>query len=555
MATTNIFWGFSVDGTELVIRSNSNSPAVNKWVQDSTYVGDAALMTPPWQDGTYDKTAVTKLTFNNSYKVVPYYTYRWFDGFTGLVNPTAGSTYNMNIDMSACLDASCMFRGCTNLETLTLNTTNFCLKKIVKADSMFENCCKLSSLTTANACWTTTNATLESAVAMFEQCYMLSDFSFLTRIKTANLKEASWMLAAVGVASGVENIPINLTGWDLTNLVNSVNGDGIFENMGEYSGTSTATYAVDVTNMVLGADADRLFANAAANGGNGIAQFTGLDTVNATAVESLWNAFNRCSKNGCDIDLTTWDVSNVQDINSIFSNNPWTTGTVNISGLNFSYVDDAGSIFTDFSGSADLSNVDFSSVTTFENAFSGTLLNKFTFDKMLTSNALTNMSYAFKDSQYFDYRILKNFDTSNVTTMAYMLDGTTHVVGNEMHFISNLSHLTDIRRIFSQSNIEYVDISPLNSSPISNISGMFYNSSIKTIYTGGTLMDWSSKTGDNYVFWGCSNLVGGNGTAYSSSGVKDISYARCDLVKGNAGIASDQKGYFSAALTMNHCLA
>lgn len=56
------------------------------------------------------------------------------------------------------------------------------------------------------------------------------------------------------------------------------------------------------------------------------------------------------------------------------------------------------------------------------------------------------------------------------------------------------------------------------------------------------------------MFENCTNLVGGSGTVYNSSKI-NAEYALCDLVVGNAGITSNQKGYFSAALTMNHCLA
>lgn len=71
------------------------------------------------------------------------------------------------------------------------------------------------------------------------------------------------------------------------------------------------------------------------------------------------------------------------------------------------------------------------------------------------------------------------------------------------------------------------------------MSGMFMNcNSLKTIYVGD---DWNTEKVENslYMFWNCTQLVGGAGTTYNS-GKHDKEYARID-----GGPTSTTPGYFT----------
>ena len=106
---------------------------------------------------------------------------------------------------------------------------------------------------------------------------------------------------------------------------------------------------------------------------------------------------------------------------------------------------------------------------------------------------------------------LANLNTSEVTDMSYMF-----------YFCSSLTSL---------------DVSSFNTGKVSDMEGMFsYCSSLTTINCDA---DWSTGSASaGYMFYGCTSLVGGNGTKYNSDKI-DVTYARLDGLDG-------KPGYFSA---------
>ncbi len=107
---------------------------------------------------------------------------------------------------------------------------------------------------------------------------------------------------------------------------------------------------------------------------------------------------------------------------------------------------------------------------------------------------------------------LSGFDTSNVTNMSEMFEECSSLTG--------------------------VDLSGWNTSNVTNMYGMFWNcSSLTTIYASSSFVT-GGATGSS-MFWECTSLVGGAGTAYSSSNT-DKTYARID-----GGPSSSTPGYFS----------
>jgi hypothetical protein len=65
---------------------------------------------------------------------------------------------------------------------------------------------------------------------------------------------------------------------------------------------------------------------------------------------------------------------------------------------------------------------------------------------------------------------------------------------------------------------------------------MFINTKVKTIYTSPQF-SLDSVTNSPGMFWNNTNLVGGNGTAYSNGFPQDKTYARID--------APGTPGYFT----------
>ena len=83
-----------------------------------------------------------------------------------------------------------------------------------------------------------------------------------------------------------------------------------------------------------------------------------------------------------------------------------------------------------------------------------------------------------------------------------------------------------------------LDLSSFNTLAASATERMFANTKIKTIYASSTF-DVATRYPyfSTEMFDGASNLVGGNGTSYTSAGIKDNTYACID--------APGTPGYFT----------
>lgn len=83
-------------------------------------------------------------------------------------------------------------------------------------------------------------------------------------------------------------------------------------------------------------------------------------------------------------------------------------------------------------------------------------------------------------------------------------------------------------------------MSNFNTSNVTNMNSMFYESqNLTTIYVNNKFVT-NNVTYDDFVFYGCTNLVGGSGTKYNASfysggNYADIRYARIDGGTGSPG--------------------
>jgi surface protein len=118
---------------------------------------------------------------------------------------------------------------------------------------------------------------------------------------------------------------------------------------------------------------------------------------------------------------------------------------------------------------------------------------------------------------------LSSFNTSNVTTMTEVFDGCTSLTS--------------------------LDLSSFNTANLINMPRMFNGcENLTTIYVGE---GWSTATVEysNDMFYGCTNLVGGQGTTYDENHV-DAEYAHIDggpsnpgyFTAKNAGLRGDVNG-------------
>lgn len=159
----------------------------------------------------------------------------------------------------------------------------------------------------------------------------------------------------------------------------------------------------------------------------------------------------------------------------------------------------------------------------------------------LNTSEVTDMSFLFLNCYALKTLDVSRFDTKNVTNMSGMFDGCSALTELNVSGFDTRS-VTKMTSMFNYcSNLTTLNLASFNTRNVMDIGGMFYYcSNLKTIYS---YSDWSQSdqlTNSYNMFYGCTSLVGGYGTAYNEN-ITDATYAHPDEY-GN-------RGYFTKPLT------
>ena len=141
-------------------------------------------------------------------------------------------------------------------------------------------------------------------------------------------------------------------------------------------------------------------------------------------------------------------------------------------------------------------------------------LESFTGMSFLNTSEVTSMAYMFYKCVNLTSLDVRNFNTSQVTTMFSMFNGC--------------------------SSLTSLDLSSFNTSQVTIMGSMFNGcNNLQTIYAGN---GWSTAAvaASSNMFTGCTSLVGGQGTTYSSSNPRDKTYAHIDGGTSNPGYFSEK---------------
>ncbi len=135
---------------------------------------------------------------------------------------------------------------------------------------------------------------------------------------------------------------------------------------------------------------------------------------------------------------------------------------------------------------------------------------------------------------------LNYLNTSEVTNMAWMFTNCTKLTSVDVsHF--NTSKVTSMSATFGTCwGLTSLDLTNFNTSQVTDMELMFYDSTnLRTIYVGD---GWSTATVtySSDMFYNCTSLVGGQGTAYSSSNPRNKTYAHIDGGPSNPGYFTDK---------------
>ena len=235
-----------------------------------------------------------------------------------------------------------------------------------------------------------------------------------------------------------------------------------------------------------------------------------------------------------ELDLSNFDTSKVTNMTKMFSG--CAANELDLSGFNTSNVKSMDWMFYNSKATAiNLSGFNTSNVTTMADMFACSKVTTLDLSNFNTSN-VTSMSEMFLEAIVTTID-LNSFDTSKVVTMAGMFTDSsiTDVKGIEKF---NTSNVTDLSSMFWRTKFVTLDLSSFDTSKVTRMVEMFMNSeNLKAIYVSDKFVTNSVKQ-DTNMFFGCTNLVGGNGTKYNSSHV-DKTYARIDGGTSNPGYFTD----------------
>ena len=185
--------------------------------------------------------------------------------------------------------------------------------------------------------------------------------------------------------------------------------------------------------------------------------------------------------------------------------------------------------------SLDLSNFNTENVTNMGSMFRGcSSLTSLNVNSFNTDN-VTDMSRMFLYCSELSSIDVSKFNTAEVSYMYFMFEGCSGLTSIDVSNF-NTENVTYMNGMFNGcSELTTLDISNFNTENVIYMNGMFmYCNSLKNIYVGDK-WNTESVTSSESMFYDCTKLYGGKGTAYNSD-FTDITYARIDdSENGNPG--------------------
>ena len=196
--------------------------------------------------------------------------------------------------------------------------------------------------------------------------------------------------------------------------------------------------------------------------------FSGIESWNVSNVTDMRSMFSNSSFNQ---DINSWDVSNVEYMRGMFYESSFNQ---DISSWDVSNVRDMRSMFAYSPFNQDISSWDVSNVTEMSDMFDNSSFNR-DISSWDVSN-VTDMRYMFCDSSF--NQDISSWDVSNVTNMSGMF---SHSDFNQDISSWDVSNVTDMSYMFDNSSFNW-DISSWDVSNVKNMSEMFSLFRSKKLY-------------------------------------------------------------------------
>ena len=522
---------------------------------------------------------ITKVVFDPSFASArPTCTEGWFASMKNLTTIT-GLEY---LNTSEVKYMAQMFYGCESLTSLDLS--HFDTSKVIEMYNLFEDCRSLTSLDLSHF----NTANVEYMNHMFEGCSSLTTLD-LSSFNTSKVKDMEAMFADCSSLTTIF-VSDGSDGWNTSSVTAAYGFDYMFQNCTNIMGGMGTTY----DSVYIGEDAAHIdqgdeypgyltdvrfltdpYAVLSSDGKTLTFYHDGkrVDRRTMKTYSLDWPASDEpywfSDDSHYDITHAVFDASfaDVRPTNTYY----WfgeMENLLTITGLeylNTSEVTNMNGMFMDCCSltSLDVSHFDTKKVTTMRGLFAGCSevpsLDVSHFD---TRN-VTNMADMFSSCSSLTALDIRNFDTQKVTDMYAMFWDCQELTSLDVRFLNtakveNMGYMfggceklvsLDVSNFNTAKvkKMEYMfygckvltslDLTSFNTANVTNMGYMFCNSSaLRTIVVGD---GWSTGlvTQSNYMFTGCTSLVGGAGTVFASNHV-DAEYAHLDGGLDNPGYLS-----------------
>lgn len=263
-----------------------------------------------------------------------------------------------------------------------------------------------------------------------------------------------------------------------------------------------------------------------------------LANLNVAKVRNVMQPFYAMSSL-IHLDLSNWNLASITSLD-YFLRFTYSLESVNFTGFKTDHITSMNQMFMG-SGvkTLDLSSFNTSHVTNMEKMFMQTSRLTAVNLSSFNTSSVTNMKDMFSGASSITNLDLSSFNTSNVTDMSYMFSFMSALRDLKVNTFDT-RNVTNMTSMFSGAMTDLgngtLDLSSFNSQSLVDTGGMFANTKVKTIYTSPQF-SLDSVTNSLGMFWNNTNLVGGNGTAYSNGFPQDKTFARID--------APGTPGYFT----------
>ena len=284
-----------------------------------------------------------------------------------------------------------------------------------------------------------------------------------------------------------------------------------------------------------------------------------LDNLDVSGVETMSSMFSGCT-HLFSVDLSSWDVSNVRDMDAIFMDcfrerDRIPVVTLDLTSWDVSSLESADSLFSGckFVGTIDVSGWDTSNVTNMRCTFANCLFTGYIDVSGWDVSNVKSMYGMFGGDMCLEELDVSDWDVSNVTNM----QSTFYECGAPEIDVSDwdVSSVTDMVDMFYYCvKVEELDVSDWDVSNVKSMYGMFWNCALlESLDVSG--WDTSNVTDMAGMFNFCDSLSSLDLSSFDTSSVTDAGYMffECDSIRsvtvGSSFAFVDSDGYLPVPLS------